>query len=159
MQEFEDLIWRPYMNCGPLPSFLISNASFLIVICIANDKKSAHEEEVAHRTSRPDMRTLFSGADFYSLGTQSHPGWSVTKRIFICTDKKYIETSLPSGRDLYFPARVWYSPSVSGMQRSGSYVFFWDPSIGASPSPTCNISKNQWNVKWLNIGFSGCSSC
>ena len=62
-------------------------------------------------------------------------------RIYLIVQgRKSFSIFFTSGRELYLPARLWYSPSVSELQLPLSCVFLWDPSTGASASPINNIA-------------------
>ena len=95
----------------PHSSLLIPNSSLLTVVCRANDKKSAHEEEVRYRLCNLVCRYTFLRCGFFVFLSENPPRKG-TSYIFVQGRKSFSIFST-SGRELYFPARVWYSPLVT----------------------------------------------
>ena len=67
---------------------------------------------------------LFSGADSYPKGN------CISNVIFGCTRKKIVFIFFTSGRELYFPARLWYSPLVANCSFHGPVYFSGIPPQG-----------------------------
>ena len=75
------------------------------------NKKSAHKEEVRHRLCNLVCRYTFLRCGFFVFLSENPPRKG-TSYIFVQGRKSFSIFST-SGRELYFPARVWYSPLVT----------------------------------------------